>query len=179
MVKNPNSIQTKKKPKSILTGRSGGCAWESCAAKTGGITLRISTSSTTGSSAAWRRLRFVVVLLLGRALLVLENLPRRSRLWWVEWCSTTGGATIMSAAGGEAGTRGQPWCLLASTPVVESGVYLQEQVAPTMSPMEEARRRAGVDGTDWLERRGEAARRGGGLVESASAASVVHVKGRV
>ena len=47
----------------------------------------------------------------------------------------------MSAAGGEAGTRGQPWCLLASTPVVESGVYLQEQVAPTMSPMEEARRR--------------------------------------
>ena len=69
------------------------------------------------------RLRFlVVVLLLGHALLVLENLPRRSRLWWVEWCSTTGGATIMSDAGGEAGTRGRPWRLLASTPVVESGV---------------------------------------------------------
>ena len=119
MAKNPNLIQTKKKPKSILTGRSGGCAWASCAMKTGGITSRISTapylsssglgtSGTAGSTAAWRRLWFVVVLLLGRALLVLENLPRRSRLWWVEWCSTTGGATIMVAAGGEAGTRGRP-----------------------------------------------------------------------
>ena len=48
-----------------------------------------------------------------------------------------------------------------------------------MSPMEEARRRAGLDGTDWGERRGEGARRGGGLVESAGATSVVHVKGRV
>ena len=42
-----------------------------------------------------------------------------------------------------------------------------------------AQRRAGLDGTDWGERRGEGARRGGGLVESAGAASVVHVKGRV
>ena len=50
---------------------------------------------------------------------------------------------------------------------------------PTMSPMEEARRRAGPDGTDWGERRGEGARRGGGLVESAGTALVVHVKGRV
>ena len=48
-----------------------------------------------------------------------------------------------------------------------------------MSPMEEARQRAGLDGTDWGERRGEGARRGVGLVESAGAASVVHVKGRV
>ena len=55
----------------------------------------------------------------------------------------------------------------------------RERVAPTMSPMEEARRRAGLDGTNWGGRRGEGARRGGGLVESAGAASVVHVKGRV
>ena len=48
-----------------------------------------------------------------------------------------------------------------------------------MAPMEEARRRERVDGTDWGERRGEGARLGGGLVESAGAASVVHVKGRV
>ena len=85
----------------------------------------------------------------------------------------------MSAAGGEAGMRGRPWRLLASTPVVESGAKLRERVARTMSPMEEARRRAGLNGTDWGERRGEWARRGGGLVESASAALVVHVKGRV
>jgi len=99
----------------------------------GGITSRISTmpyssssglgmNGTAGSSAAWRQLRFIVVLLLGHALLVLEILPRWLRLWWVECCSTKGGATIMSAAGGEAGTRGRPWRLLASTPVVESGV---------------------------------------------------------
>ena len=99
----------------------------------GGITSRISTtpyssssglgrSGTVGSSVAWRRLRFIVILLLGCALLVLENLPRRLCLWWVEWCSTIGGATIISAAGGEAGMRGRPWRLLASTPVVESGV---------------------------------------------------------
>ena len=41
----------------------------------------LGTSGTAGlSSTAWRRLRFVVVLLLGRALLVLENLPHGSRL---------------------------------------------------------------------------------------------------
>ena len=56
---------------------------------------------------------------------------------------------------------------------------MRERVAPTMSPMEEARRRAGLDGTDWGERRGEEVRCGCGLVESAGAASVVHVKGRV
>ena len=37
--------------------------------------------------------------------------------------------------------------------------------------------RAGLDGSDWGERHGEGARRGVGLVESAGAASVVHVKG--
>ena len=47
----------------------------------------------------------------------------------------------MATAGGEAGTRGRPWRLLASTPVVESGAKLREQVARTMSPMEEAWRR--------------------------------------
>ena len=48
-----------------------------------------------------------------------------------------------------------------------------------MSLMEEVWRRAGLDGTDWGERRDEGARRGGGLLESAGAASVVHVKCRV
>ena len=52
------------------------------------------------------RLRFlVVVLLLGRALLVpsaATNLPFRSRLWWAEWCSTSGRATTTARAGGEA-----------------------------------------------------------------------------
>jgi len=119
----------------------------------GGITSSISrtlyssssglgTSGTAGSSsAAWRQLWFIFVLLLGRALLVLENLPRRSRLWWVEWCSTTGSATIMSAAGGEAGTRGRPWRLLASTPVME--------------PMEEARRRERGGEQDLMGQIGE------------------------
>ena len=79
-------------------------------------------SGTASSSAAWRQLGFIVVLLLGHALLVLEILPRWSCLWWVEWCSTIGGAKIMSAVGGEAGTRGRPWRLLASTPIVESGL---------------------------------------------------------
>ena len=50
------------------------------------------------------RLQFlVVVLLLGRALLVPSaavNLPFRSRLWWAEWCSTSGRATTTARAGG-------------------------------------------------------------------------------
>ena len=63
----------------------------------------------------------------------------------------------MAAAGGDAGTREQPWHLLASTPVVESGTKLRERVARTMSLMEEVWRRAGLDGTDWGEWCGEGA----------------------
>jgi len=79
---NPKSIATVdgRNPKSILT----------C------------TLGTTGTM----HLRFlVIVLLLGRALLVpsaAANLPFRSRLWWAEWCSTSGRATTMARAGGEA-----------------------------------------------------------------------------
>ena len=47
----------------------------------------------------------------------------------------------MSAAGGEAGTRGRPWRLLASTPVME--------------PMEEARRRERGGEQDLMEQIGE------------------------
>jgi hypothetical protein len=55
------------------------------------------------------RLRFlIIVLLLERVLLVpsaATNLPFRSRLWWVEWCSTSGRAMTMALAGGEVATR--------------------------------------------------------------------------
>jgi len=47
----------------------------------------------------------------------------------------------MSAAGGEAGTRGRPWRLLASTPVME--------------PMEEARRRERGGEQDLMGQIGE------------------------
>ena len=61
----------------------------------------------------------------------------------------------MSAAGGEAGTRGRPWRLLASTPVVESGAKLRERIARTMSPMEEARRRGRGGEQDFMGQIGE------------------------
>jgi len=61
---------------------------------------------------------------------------------------------------------------------VAAGVGCANHVADGGSVAARARRRAGLDGTDWGERRSEGARRGGGLVESAGAASVVHVKGR-
>ena len=60
------------------------------------------TLGTTGTM----RLRFlVIVLLLGRTLVVpssTTNLPFRSRLWWAEWCSTSGHAMTTARAGGEA-----------------------------------------------------------------------------
>ena len=84
------------------------------------------------------RLRFlIVVLLLGRALLVpsaATNLPFRSRLWWAEWCSTSGRATTTTRAGGEAKAAAQQ----------------RERVARTMSPLEEARHRDGM----WRRARG-------------------------
>ena len=123
MLKNPNSTLTNKKPQIDPNWNK----WRLCV------------------GVVWREARrhiedfdvTVLVLLPGRALLVLANLPRRSHLWGVEWCSTTGGATIMAVVGEDAGMRGRPWHLLASTPVVESGTKLLERVARTMSLMEE------------------------------------------
>ena len=60
-----------------------------------------------------------------------------------------------------------------------AGAGCTNHVADGGSAAARARRRAGLDGKDWGDRRGEGARRGGGLVESTGAASVVHVKGRV
>ena len=62
---------------------------------------------------------------------------------------------------------------------VAAGAGCANHVADGGSAAVRVRRRAGLDGTDWGEKRGEGARRGGGLVESAGAASVVHVKGCV
>ena len=62
---------------------------------------------------------------------------------------------------------------------VAVGAGCANHVADGGSAAARARRRAGLDGTYWGERRGEGARRGGGLVESTDAASVVHVKGYV
>ena len=60
-----------------------------------------------------------------------------------------------------------------------AGAGCTNHVADGGSTVARAWWRAGLDGTDLGERRGEGARCGGGLVESAGAASVVHVKGRV
>ena len=62
---------------------------------------------------------------------------------------------------------------------VATGAGCANHVADGGSAAARARRRAGLDGTDWGERRSKGARCGGGLVESAGAASVVHVKGHV
>ena len=62
---------------------------------------------------------------------------------------------------------------------VATGAGCANHVANGGSAAVRAWRRVGLDGIDWGERHGEGARRGVGLVESAGAASVVHVKGRV
>ena len=62
---------------------------------------------------------------------------------------------------------------------VAAGAGCANHVADGGSVEARARRRAGLDGTDWGEWCGEGTRRGGGLVESAGTALVVHVKGCV
>ena len=60
-----------------------------------------------------------------------------------------------------------------------AGIGCANHVADGGSVAARVRRRARLDGTDWGERCSEGVRRGGGLVESAGATSVVHVMGRV
>ena len=83
------------------------------------------TRGSTGSTSAWVRLWFIVVILLLRCALLVSsaatNLPFPARLWWAEWSSTVGGATtLMAAAGGEDGTGAPPWLRRSSASVLDA-----------------------------------------------------------